>query len=86
MVVRVLAVKVGHQVDNLDPLSYLFRERVSRTCVTGLLLLPRVRGSRAIKDPQLFEIGRPTIFRTQGVLCIWTSLSFSTVSRNKFPK
>jgi len=42
MVVRVLAIKVGHRVDNLDPLSYLFHERVSRTCVTGLLLLPRV--------------------------------------------
>lgn len=40
---RVLAVKVGHRVDNLDPLSYLFHERVSRTCITGLLLLPRAR-------------------------------------------
>lgn len=38
MLMRVLTSEVGCRVDNLDPLSYLFHDRVSRTCVLLLLL------------------------------------------------
>lgn len=67
MLMRILTFEVGRRVDNLDPLSYLFHERISRTCVLQdyccyYLVLAKVHNFRAIKNSQLLKIGQLTLY------------------------